>query len=110
MIKRLIWTIWTALSSVPKKADKLNLTLSLWLWVSIYTNQPYQRAVLKRQDDRILIICIHGLRGRQPFEKKTHTAPFSVSGCITTLMFYPIGDCEFAKILNDSRTVIFIDI
>ena len=29
MIKWLIWTIWTAMSSVPKKADKLNLSLSL---------------------------------------------------------------------------------
>ena len=29
MIKRLIWTIWTLMSSVLKKADKLNLSLSL---------------------------------------------------------------------------------
>ena len=29
MIKRLIWTIWTRMSSVLKKADKLNLSLSL---------------------------------------------------------------------------------
>ena len=29
MIKRLIWTIWTSMSSVLKKADKLNLSLSL---------------------------------------------------------------------------------
>ena len=29
MIKRLIWTICTPMSSVPKKADKLNLSLSL---------------------------------------------------------------------------------
>ena len=29
MIKRLIWTIWTTMSSVLKKADKLNLSLSL---------------------------------------------------------------------------------
>ena len=28
MIKRLLWTIWTLVSSVPKKADKLNLSLS----------------------------------------------------------------------------------
>ena len=28
MIKRLIWTIWTLISSVLKKADKLNLSLS----------------------------------------------------------------------------------
>ena len=32
MIKRLIWTIWTLMSSVLKKADKLNLSLSL-MWV-----------------------------------------------------------------------------
>ena len=31
MITRLIWTIWTPVSSVPKKADKLNLSLSLSL-------------------------------------------------------------------------------
>ena len=31
MIKRLIWTIWTPMSSVLKKADKLNLSLSLKL-------------------------------------------------------------------------------
>ena len=29
MITWLIWTIWTSMSSVPKKADKLNLSLSL---------------------------------------------------------------------------------
>ena len=29
LIKRLIWTIWTPMSSVLKKADKLNLSLSL---------------------------------------------------------------------------------
>ena len=29
MIKQLIWTIWTPMFSVPKKADKLNLSLSL---------------------------------------------------------------------------------
>ena len=29
MIKRLIWTKWTPMSSVLKKADKLNLSLSL---------------------------------------------------------------------------------
>ena len=34
MIKRLIWTIWTPMSSVLKKADKLNLSLSL----SVLTN------------------------------------------------------------------------
>ena len=27
MITRLIWTIWTPMASVPKKADKLNLSL-----------------------------------------------------------------------------------
>ena len=31
MIKGLIWTIWTTMSSVLKKADKLNLSLSLSL-------------------------------------------------------------------------------
>ena len=29
MITQLIWTIWTPMSSVPKKADKLNLSLSV---------------------------------------------------------------------------------
>ena len=28
MITRLVWTIWTPMSSVPKKANKLNLSLS----------------------------------------------------------------------------------
>ena len=32
MIIRLIWTIWTPMSSVPKKADKFNLSLSLGFW------------------------------------------------------------------------------
>ena len=36
MIKRLIWTIWTPVSSVLKKADKLNLSLSLSLSLSLY--------------------------------------------------------------------------
>ena len=31
MITRLIWSIWTPMSSVPKKSDKLNLSLSLAL-------------------------------------------------------------------------------
>ena len=35
MIKRLIWTIWTPMSSVLKKADKLNLSLSLISTVGI---------------------------------------------------------------------------
>ena len=33
MIKRLIWTIWTPMSSVPQKADKLNLSLSKNYWI-----------------------------------------------------------------------------
>ena len=37
MIKRLIWTIWTPMSSVLKKADKLNLSLSHpWPWPWIF--------------------------------------------------------------------------
>ena len=36
MIKRLIWTIWTLMSSVLKKADKLNLSLSLSLSPYLY--------------------------------------------------------------------------
>ena len=35
MIKRLIWTIWTPMSSVLKKADKLNLSLSLSLEIAV---------------------------------------------------------------------------
>ena len=35
MIKRLIWTIWTPMSSVLKTADKLNLSLSLLMTVSL---------------------------------------------------------------------------
>ena len=38
MIKRLIWTIWTPMSSVLKKADKLNLSLSLSLFCYIKWN------------------------------------------------------------------------
>ena len=34
MIKQLIWTIWTPMSSVLKKADKLNLSLSLSLYIN----------------------------------------------------------------------------
>ena len=36
MIKRLIWTIWTPMSSVLKKADKLNLSLSLGAEAGIF--------------------------------------------------------------------------
>ena len=36
MITLLIWTIWTPMSSVPKKADKLNLSLSLPLSLCEY--------------------------------------------------------------------------
>ena len=54
MITWLIWTIWTPMSSVPKEADKRNLSLSLSLSLSLmhyksYTNikstpcQPRQR-------------------------------------------------------------------
>ena len=38
MIKRHIWTIWTPMSSVLKKVDKLNLSLSLWPAPSHYLN------------------------------------------------------------------------
>ena len=49
MITRLIWTIWTPMSSVPQKADKLSLSLSLSrsfnenvahirLWITIWWN------------------------------------------------------------------------
>ena len=38
MIKWLIWTIWTLMSSVLKKADKLNLSLSLSRSLYIYKN------------------------------------------------------------------------
>ena len=34
MITRIIWTIWTPMSSVPQKADKLNLSLSFLYWHS----------------------------------------------------------------------------
>ena len=37
MIKRLIWTIWTPMSSVLKKADKLNLSLSLSVMITRVT-------------------------------------------------------------------------
>ena len=33
MITRLIWTIWTPMSSVPKEADKLNLPLIGHAWI-----------------------------------------------------------------------------
>ena len=35
MIARLIWTIWTPMSSVLKKADKLNLSLSFDIFMSV---------------------------------------------------------------------------
>ena len=47
MIKRLIWTICTPMSSVPKKADKLNLSLShqspLDAIISPRSKDSYQR-------------------------------------------------------------------
>ena len=36
MITRLIWTIWTLMSSVPKKADKLNLSPNLPNWYPVF--------------------------------------------------------------------------
>ena len=36
MIKWLIWTIWTPMSSVLKKADKLNLSLSCFTWNHVH--------------------------------------------------------------------------
>ena len=36
MIAQFIWTIWTLMSSVPKKADKLNLSLSVIRILFIY--------------------------------------------------------------------------
>ena len=49
MITRLIWTIWTPMASVPKKANKLNLSLSLELKCrpSLY---QYQNPVLLNTD------------------------------------------------------------
>ena len=40
MITRLIWTIWTPMSSVPKKADKLNLSLSLMQCSCFFSANP----------------------------------------------------------------------
>ena len=40
MIKRLIWTIWTPMSSVLKKADKLNLSLSLSVVWTLFYKEP----------------------------------------------------------------------
>ena len=52
MITRLIWTIWTPLSSVPKKANKLNLSLSASVlayceldnceWISVKLETKYK--------------------------------------------------------------------
>ena len=50
MIKRLIWTIWTPMSSVLKKANKLNLSLSLrcsWPIMIQLTNAIYRSCVRK---------------------------------------------------------------
>ena len=52
MITRLIWTKWTPLSSVPKKADKINLSLSVF----------YYHAVLwcaQILGPMIILICLH---------------------------------------------------
>ena len=46
MITRLIWTIWTPMSSVPKKADKLNLSLKnyeLTHWVLVMLTSWHHR-------------------------------------------------------------------
>ena len=39
MIKQLMWTIWTPMSSVPKKADKLNLSPSCHQRASLGSNE-----------------------------------------------------------------------
>ena len=49
MIKRLIWTIWTPMSSVLKKADKLNLSLSLLEYIE---TEPW---------DPVAFLCSEGL-------------------------------------------------
>ena len=43
MIKRHIWTIWTPMSSVLKKVDRLNLSLSLLKW-SIFAESGLSRS------------------------------------------------------------------
>ena len=61
MIKRLIWTIWTPMSSVLKKADKLNLSLSLSSFLQYmgapvaYVQQVVVRAVVSPWSPRKLI-------------------------------------------------------
>ena len=77
MIKRFVWTIWTPMSSVLKKADKLNLSLScghtqfvlsdyefkIFLqirWTIIYTNVTTSHALsyhLTHIDFHLALIC-----------------------------------------------------
>ena len=70
MIKRLIWTIWTTMSSVLKKADKLNLSLSLscnnvWvkiLWISIRNIKVWSVYSWEITDDKTTLVQVMAWR------------------------------------------------
>ena len=62
MIKWLIWTIWTLMSSVLKKADKLNLSLSLSLWPLGDLDGLLKMQSLILQALTLSIIGLHSIR------------------------------------------------
>ena len=86
MIKRLIWTIWTPMSSVLKKADKLNLSLSLMLLALCAGNSPVpsefpgQRPVTRSLMFSLICAWINGwANNREAGDLRCHRAHFDVS-------------------------------
>ena len=78
MIKRLIWTIWTPMSSVLKKADKLNLSLSLLEMLPNLPQYLINAFVLSVYTFLLLILML--LHRQAIFESKGDTL-FSAAEC-----------------------------
>ena len=91
MIKRLIWTIWIPMSSVLRKADKLNLSLSvifvflasfsaIW-WPNIWPKMGFPELFEKT------IGSIHFIPGIYPYRVSFLTP---IHFCVPCLIFRPL--------------------
>ena len=94
MIKRLIWTIWTPMSSVLKKADKLNLSLSLSM--GIYPHLLLQYPMWYSYISGVTMLCVF----KFSFHLKCLTcrSTYKAWGCFTNVSWALQND--LAKIYN----------
>ena len=90
MIKRLIWTIWTPMSSVLKKADKLNLSLSLHPMYVVKTLQLVRKSGTDRFSNEMHRIGLKiGHRDSSP--GNSHQG--DTSYYVRTSFWHPVHNC-----------------